>query len=178
MAAIALQDGKVVLKDGKVSCSCCDECDENFLITDQNVFEITKAEYDGYRNGGNWSIESSWNQYENYSEDFGSATAVGSGYGIVSGFASGCYHSGFGTMETSTTYSFTPEEGDPYSFTQEGQAQFGISLSLKKYDGKYYARYTAFSVVSSSIVESSPSGYPAYVDLRPPLVMDAPKFDL
>jgi hypothetical protein len=34
MATIALQDGKVVLKDGKASCSCCDGCScENISLS-------------------------------------------------------------------------------------------------------------------------------------------------
>jgi hypothetical protein len=58
MATIALQNGKVILKDGKASCTCCDSC--TYKESDTHVFEITKEEYDSYIQGGNWVINYSY----------------------------------------------------------------------------------------------------------------------
>jgi hypothetical protein len=62
MATVKLQDGKVVLKDRKVSCECCGgkDCRMSFGVSDKNVFEITKQEYDRYFNGRTWLFEGSF----------------------------------------------------------------------------------------------------------------------
>jgi hypothetical protein len=160
MATIAIQKGKVVLKDGKVSCECCG-CNADFSISDQNVFEITKQEYDAYKKGGTWNISSDWVQFESANPN---CIATGSGSGSVSELGQGCVHSVNGTANASTTYS-----GDCFGdFTTDYTFGFGITLELgEDFSGeakKYYAKYYAFSNVSDSSLTSSPRGFPANVN--------------
>jgi hypothetical protein len=53
MATVKLQDGKVVLKDGKVSCSCCDLCP---ITTFTELVEITKEQNAAINRGGTLSF--------------------------------------------------------------------------------------------------------------------------
>lgn len=45
MPIVKTQGGKVVTRDGKVSCSCCVSCQQQALTSDWRQFELTKAEY-------------------------------------------------------------------------------------------------------------------------------------
>jgi hypothetical protein len=167
MATIKLQNGKVVLKDGKASCTCCIRvCNGSFLITDRNVFEITKSEYNAYINGGTWDIQTTWVHNESYS-GYGylgseSATAVGGGSANSSKFSEGCVHSVSGTISTSVLFTIIRLSGTN-TFTVNSVFSTGMGLSLKVYENKYYARYNAYSVVSDSDVYE-PNRYPRNVN--------------
>jgi hypothetical protein len=55
-------NGRIILKNGKVSCSCCGEvsCVNTFYRSNANVFQITKEEYDKYRAAnGKWKLSGS-----------------------------------------------------------------------------------------------------------------------
>lgn len=159
MANIALQDGKVVLNDGKASCTCCG-CNENFSISDQNVFEITKAEHDAYRNGGTWNVNVNWIQNELVTSQTPNCTSNGNDSGSFSVTASGCSQTVSGNTNASTTYT-GPCFGNRtvnYSFNS------GITVLLKNENRKYYAKYIVYSNVSNSNLTSSPSGYPPTVN--------------
>jgi hypothetical protein len=71
MATIKLQNNKVILKKGKVSCQCC-----GCTIEGNNIFEITEEEYDKFLLEGNlWQI--------NYSHSISYSTSTI--YGTVQG---------------------------------------------------------------------------------------------
>ena len=75
MATIKLQDGKVVLKDGKVSCECCDTCDIPFARSGPI---ITSEQYSALGRGGviSYNIQASLNACE---EDFAEYSGSNSG---------------------------------------------------------------------------------------------------
>lgn len=55
MATIALKDGKVVLKDGKASCSCCVACppiEENYDVISQEMYNALQAGGNYFATGG------------------------------------------------------------------------------------------------------------------------------
>ena len=159
MATIALQDEKVILKDGKASCTCCG-CRENFSISDQNVFEITKEEHNAYRNGGTWNVSVNWNQNELVTSQSPNCTASSSDSGSFSGIASGCNHFVSGNINAETTYS-GPCFGDTTSRYTFGSS---VRVLLRFENKKYYAKYIVYSNVSNSVLTSSPSGYPPNVN--------------
>ena len=151
-------NGKIITKDGNVSCECCG-C--GGPTSGQNVFEITKQEYDAYKKGGTWSVSTNWVQFESANPN---CIANGTGSGSVSELGQGCVHSVNGTANASTTYS-----GDCFGdITIDYEFGFGITLELgigyASSTPKYYAAYYAFSNVSDSSLTSSPSGFPANVD--------------
>jgi hypothetical protein len=154
---IKTQGGKVITKDGKVSCECCG-C--GGPTSGQNVFEITKQEYDSYKKGGTWNISSDWVQFESANPN---CIANGTGSGSVSATQSGCVHAVNGTANATTVYTGTcfGNRTENYTFG------FGITLELGEVlsgeTKRYYAKYYAFSNVSNSSLASSPSGYPANV---------------
>jgi hypothetical protein len=161
MATIKLQSGKVITKEGKVSCSCCGEvC--NGPISGQNVFEITKQEYDAYFSGGTWDVSTTWTQFESANPN---CLANGTGDGNISLVQTGCIHNVAGTADASTTYS-----GNCFGDTTVNYTfGFGITLELgvdTSNPRKYYAKYYAYSNVSNSSLSSSPTGYPATVNFN------------
>jgi hypothetical protein len=54
MATIALQDGKVVLKDGNASCSCCVACPSESPSPYGIV--LTEEQYNNFNSGGNYTM--------------------------------------------------------------------------------------------------------------------------
>lgn len=162
MANIALQGGKVILKDGKASCTCCTHsgCNEDFSISDQNVFEITKTEHDAYRNGGTWNVSVNWFETELVTSETPNCTSTGNDSGTFSGTTSGCNHFVFGDINGSATYT-GPCFGD---FTVNYSFGNSVQVLLKFENGKYYAKYVVYSNVSNSELTSSPSGYPQTVN--------------
>jgi len=160
MATIKTQGGKVITKNGKASCECCG-C--GGPTSGQNVFEITKQEYDAYKKGGTWNVSSNWVQFESANPN---CIANGTGAGSVSATREGCVHTVNGAADASTTYS-----GDCFGdLTQDYIFGFGITLELGEAllgeTKKYYAKYYAFSNVSDSSLTSSPSGFPANVNFN------------
>lgn len=165
MATIKTKNGKVLLKNGKASCECC-EAICNGPTSGQNVFEITNKEYNAYFSGGTWNVSTIWTQIESaqpIDPDNPNCLSNGSGNGNVSLVQTGCIHNVNGTANATATYSgdcsgnFT----DNYTFTFGIALNIGISTSNPK---KYYAQYYAYSNVSNSSLSSSPSGYPATVN--------------
>ena len=159
MATIKLQNGKVITKDGKVSCECC-FCNSDFSITDQNVFEITRQEHDAYKRGGTWNFTGNWTANELVTSETPNCTSYGSSSINNSKSSSGCIYNI--SFQTSASNTYTgPCFGDitvDYSF--------GTSFTyLLKYENeKFYAKYILDSNVSSSTLESSPTGYPRTVN--------------
>ena len=159
MATIKRNGAKVVLKDGKVACGCCDEpgqCDELFCERtdiDLNIFEITREEYLNYKNGGVWNILSVINyDYYGYDADqsyYISTTITGGGEEETNIEALGCYH----YIEQSGSYLKTTviETIDgPIVIEQEGSLAGILIVRLKKINTKYYVQYFALLDAISS----------------------------
>jgi hypothetical protein len=160
MATIKLQNGKVITKDGKVSCSCC-YCNNEFDINSQNVFEITKEEHNAYRRGGVWNISGIQSLNELVSSQTPICTSNGSdliSYSINKS-ESCSYDINFST-NAQQTYA-GPCSGN---YTQEYSFETTVNISLRYINKKFYVKYIMNSNVSSSELTSSPFGYPAVVD--------------
>jgi hypothetical protein len=162
MATIKTQNGKVILKNGKVSCECCDSvltC--NGPTSGQNVFEISKEEYIKYSKGGTWNVSTTWAQSESADPN---CAVSGTGSGSVSATTNGCIHVVNGTANATTVFTGACD-GD---FTVNYTFGFGITLELGIDNSgetkRYYAKYYAFSNVSDSSLTSSPRGFPANVN--------------
>jgi hypothetical protein len=127
----------------------------------QNVFEITKQEYDAYKKGGTWSVSTNWVQFESANPN---CIANGTGSGSVSATQSGCAHTVNGKANASTTFSGNCGG----NFTTNYTFGFGITLELGEVlsgeTKRYYANYYAFSNVSDSSLTSSLRGFPANVN--------------
>jgi hypothetical protein len=160
MATIKLQNGKVITKDGKVSCECC-YCNTEFDINSQNVFEITKEEHDSYRKGGVWNF--SGNQSLNELVTSQSPNCTSYGYDIISDSinkpAACSYYINFLTNARQTYTG--PCFGDS---VQEYFFLTSFFVYLKYENNKFYVKYVILSNVSSSELTSSPTGYPAIVN--------------
>ena len=159
MATIKLQNGKVILTNGKASCTCCG-CNESFSITDQNVFEITKLEHDAYKKGGTWNINGNWSGNELVTSQTPNCTSTGNSSVSHSQNLSGCSHYIDFQTNASTTYT-GPCFGD---FTVNYSFGTNFTVLLKYENEKFYAKYIITSNVSSSELTSSPTGYPATVN--------------
>jgi hypothetical protein len=159
MSSIKLKNSKVILKNNKVSCTCCN-CNEIFSITDQNVFEITELEYNKYRNGGEWNINGNWSVNELVPSQTPICTGIGNDVILHSQNSSGCSHNI--NFQTSASVVYTgPCSGDTtvdYSFNTN------LNVLLSYQNNKFYAKYIMNSNVSSSELTSSPTGYPATVN--------------
>jgi hypothetical protein len=155
MATIKLQNGKVITKDGKVSCECC-YCNSSFEITDQNVFEITKEEHDKYRLGGTWNFTGNFTASELVTSETPNCTGNTNTQINNSMDASGCQHNV--NFSTDASFEYTgPCFGDitiDYSFGTN------LLVLLKYENQKFYAKYILNSILSSSEITSSPFGYP------------------
>lgn len=76
MANIALQDGKVILKDGKASCSCCGcsldpiggTCELEFVFVNTNAIQDDAFDIELLKSDGTWvkagNINGACNSYE------------------------------------------------------------------------------------------------------------------
>jgi hypothetical protein len=158
---IKTQGGKVITKDGKVSCECCEEECIDGPTSGQNVFEITKSEYTKYFKGGTWEVSTNLITSESADPD---CIETGSGSGNVIEEAQGCIHVINGTADASATF-IGQCSGD---FSVDYNFPFGISVELSvdssEIPKKYFVKYSAYSNVSNSDLESSPSGYPPTVN--------------
>ena len=166
MATVKLQNGRVILKDGKVSCSCCnciyteEEWQSVTASSPANVFEITKEEFNQYFKGGSWQVDTNWTQGELVASETPNCVATGTGSGSINEFAEGCNHFVQGIANASTTYS-GPCFGDQtvdYTFT------FYIKLRLGRVGPKFYAHFIALSNVSDSDITSTTANYPSTVN--------------
>ena len=158
------------------------QCNNLFSITDQNVFEITEQDYINYTNGGSWVIDTqlSFTQTANLTltspPKQRTETLTGSGRILTVETQSGCSHNitGTGTNNAVSLLSEAVEilsDGSirniaPYSFN--GSMTHAINLSLKSYNGKYYAKLTGSSGWSAiygvgNIGMTIQSTYPALV---------------
>lgn len=158
MPTIKVKNNKVLLKNNKASCACCD-CNEDFSITGQNVFEITQSKYNAYKKGGTWNFNGSWIANELVPSQTPNCTSSGNDTISYSQNSSGCYYI---TFQTSASQTYTgPCYGDRvvnYSFPTS------LIVLYKSENGKFYAKYTLNSNVSSSELTSSPTGYPGIVN--------------
>ena len=110
----------------------------------ENVFSITKEEYDAYKAGGTWSIDWSLTIAESWTgpdyENGGTTTYTtsGSGSGTVTGSGSGCTHT-INQDPTEFSYSYTDEYGYTYT-NNDGPVAF--SLQLGQSGSNYYAKFS------------------------------------
>lgn len=132
--AIALQDGNVVLKDGKASCTCCEApCSE---ITE--YYDVISEEmYNSLRAGGNYVANGTMFE-ENYydpsgpdcnmsASDSGIITAGNCGANIFVSQETCSGTSGSGTSEAYITFTYNVSKvGQEYRFTYYGDTNIGI----------------------------------------------------
>jgi hypothetical protein len=153
------QNGKIITKDGKVSCECCGViCSGAFETTDENVFQISKEEYDAYVSGGIWNVSVVFNflnqgqiRYTSppawrYEKQYGSTTQS------FTQEASGCNHSVSKILDNFTVTSEFEEIPDgPFpppssgSFSRPASISASIGISLKYVDKKYYIKLSGSS---------------------------------
>jgi hypothetical protein len=153
MATIAIQEGKVVLKDGKVSCECCG-CNGP-TETGVNIFQITKEEYDNYYKGGTWNISGNIKVSES-AADGRSATSNSSGNFTVE--SSGCNFEHYETFDNNVTYQYP--ESEP--FVSTFQQPYGIKYSLGKSEGNYYIYLCGGVSLNEAPVECADEGGTGY----------------
>jgi hypothetical protein len=138
MATIKLKDGNVILKGGKVSCTCCGGC----TIEGNNIFEITEEEYDKFLLEGNsWQI--------NYSHRIENSTPGTSDYGVVQGSVNaqvflpkreGGSLYGMQTISGAGTWSGV-RGGNNFFFNIQVSVIFGYCFGI--IDGKYKVKFYA-----------------------------------
>jgi hypothetical protein len=151
----------IILRNGKVSCECC-PC--RGPTSGYNVFEITKQQYEEYRNGGTWNVSTYWSQYEFVPGDPSNCTAVSIITASTSEQASGCAHSVSAVARGQVTYT-GPCSGN---ITFPNEFAYGISIELGEdslsMPFKYYVKYSAGSNVSDSNPDISPTGFPPNIE--------------
>jgi hypothetical protein len=140
-----------------VECGCCNPCIGP--TSGQNVFQISKQEYDAYLRGGTWSLSSTWSHYEAL-DDY---TSYGNGSASGSATTSGC--SGAASVEGTANATYTAN-GEVYSSFDHG-ISCGISYSLGRdfENDIYFVKLSGSAHVADSDAESSPCGYPASVTI-------------
>jgi hypothetical protein len=162
---IKTQDGKVITKDGKVSCDCCnciyteEEWQSATASSPANVFEITKEEFDQYYNGGTWQVDTQWIAREVVTSNTPNCVSDSTDSGSINAFAEGCNHFVEGIVSASVTYS-GPCSGD---FTAYYTFPFYIKLRIGRVGPKLYAHFIALSNVSDSDMTSTTAIYPGTV---------------
>jgi hypothetical protein len=62
MATIALQDGKVVLKDGNASCSCCTEFTCPTIPESPYGIVLSETEYNNFKQGGSFTFDATMSE--------------------------------------------------------------------------------------------------------------------
>jgi hypothetical protein len=170
MATIKTQNGKVILKNGKVSCKCCGIiCNGAFGTTDENVFQISKEEYDAYVKGGTWDVNVVFNFLNQGSIRYTAPPAwryekqYGSTSQSFTQKASGCIHSVSKILDNFTvTSEFENIPDGPFpppssgSFSRPASISASIGISLKYVDEKYYIKLSGSSstVWASGIVSN------------------------
>lgn len=136
MPTVKLQGGKVVTKDGKVSCECCSAC--NFSqpsFAGGAHVSLTQAQYANLYAGGSWQAQASGNlQSQGQGGDFdvetsltSSGTAANS-YASASQTCSAVFGSGAPTSSVSATGSSTSNE--PSLIFQSDTATGSMSANI------------------------------------------------
>ena len=126
--------------------ACTDCCGCDGPTSGENVFSITKEEYDSYYKGGTWSITWSLGISESWTQEVGTTpdggeidgTVTTSGFGgaTVTGNGSGCKHEVSADIE----YFFIGPDGEPVISTN-GPLYF--ELLLGQSGDSYYAFFAA-----------------------------------
>jgi hypothetical protein len=165
MATIKLQNGKVITKDGKVSCECCEKECFSAYYTGLNVFEITKQEFNSYVRGGNWNVEARFNSNTTYNlRPDCVLTQIITANGETSDFQKGCIHRVDGVGILNATISGA-EECSP---TRNISMDFGFGIEVQIAQAilngeiKYIAQYMG-STVYGGTGEPPGTGYPTTV---------------
>jgi hypothetical protein len=170
MATIKLQNGKVITKDGKVSCECCGgadvDCNESFQITDRNVFQITKEEYNEYVRGGTWSVSLNETQSEigkriipARNASITGSTSYSKQSDQVTINRNGCSQIYFFSHSAQRTF-FQTDPANLFSTLVVPNSSWGCRLEilLKKENNNYYVKFSTRS--STSATEFNYSGVP------------------
>jgi hypothetical protein len=153
------QNGKIITKDGKVSCECCETiCNESFLITDRNVFQITRQEYNQYVKGGIWSVSLSEAQSEigkrtipNRDASISGSVAYSTNASSVTINKNGCNQQYLFFHQAPRTYVKT-DPANSSSTLVVPNADWGCSLQilLKKQNNNYYVKFLTQSAISAT----------------------------
>lgn len=139
-----------------VSCACCD-C--NGPTSGQNVFQITKEEYEAYLRGGTWYLSSSWSQYEALDNQ----TSYGNGIASGSGTTRGC--SGAVSVEGTANVTYTDNGQISNSFDYSISCGVSYSLGRDFENDIYFVQLSGTAHEADSNAEWSPCGYPASVTI-------------
>jgi hypothetical protein len=130
MATVKLNsDGKVILKNNKVSCECCVVC--NGPTSGVNVFQITKEEYDNYYKGGTWNVSGTVTIQESTSTGNSSNGTSGGSFSVQS---YGCNFSHYESFKSIVTY--IENNGTPGDISY--QQSYGISYNLGRSGVNFY----------------------------------------
>jgi hypothetical protein len=164
MATIKTQGGKVLTKDGKVSCECCVECpspEENVFndLLNKQIFEITKEEYNKIYNGATWDISIEYDA----SFEFGKEAAIDSylireenGSVDISFLAfNGCGFADQGSVgifNRKTTRIFLNGDRPSEVFNSTGGIFYYFSCYVFQKNKKYYAYYFLLSGLGSNFL--------------------------
>jgi hypothetical protein len=127
-----------------VECACCRKC--GFKLSDANVFEITKQEFDSILSGGTWGFN--FNYFIFYSETFETgqtqtSTITGSfnGTRFLSGFSASRFFIGqgqwFGGVSGGSTGNST------FDFPNV-ECVLGFSYEVCKINQKHYVHFTSY----------------------------------
>jgi hypothetical protein len=170
MAKVRTQNGRVILKNNRVSCECCNNdfaCDARYQFPG-NIFEITREEYSKYLNRrGTWIADYSETQFESgkilFPATFGPLrNASVFGAALFSNRAP--TSSSFSFFNCFQFYNYAHEaprtlvgifpavEGS-VQVQENAQWGFNFNLQLKQEDQKYYAQFRIGSCIASSSSE-------------------------
>jgi len=171
MAKVRTQNGRVILKNNRGSCECCNNndfaCDARYQFPG-NIFEITREEYSKYLNRrGTWIADYNETQFESgkilypgasgplrNASVFGAASF--SGRAPTSSFYSyfNCfqYHNYDHTAPRTLVSIFPAVEGS-VQVQENAQWGFTFQLQLKQEDQKYYAQFRISSCLVSPFDE-------------------------
>lgn len=145
MATIKKNGNFILLKSGKVSCSCCNECNE-FFNNDKNVFQITQEEYLAYKNGGTWQILAQIDVV--ISGEIPGYVKTDINASIFSSYSTqiqGCLHEvlQIGQGQYTETNEYFYQDAPPPQTINRSQGMFyGLTMRLKKLGSFYYAKFT------------------------------------
>lgn len=147
MSKIKLNNNKVIITNGKASCECCG-CKDNFLITDRNVFEITKQEHDQYKKGGTWNCNLNFQIRESVLSVTPPCNSSGGASKTFSVYQEGCAHGFEFSSNGLITYSglcFGDREDELFLRTE-------INIRLRYYNDKYYMKVLCVTLTSSGFL--------------------------
>jgi hypothetical protein len=135
MATIKTQGGKVILKNGKVSCECCGggapECNPNLILNQYNTIQISEEKYIQIYNGGTWSISTNFTEKVIIVRPGSTVTCDSDGSGSGSFFSSGCDAQAFGIIGSGSYNQVTvPAFGSTFTQTGTTEVSYALSYSL------------------------------------------------